>query len=94
MYAENLKKIRKELNLSVEKFAQKLNIPASTIWGYEGKKRVPSIELTIQLYRIFNININWFISGDGNMFNSPQANKEDIRTEILKILKEEGVIKE
>lgn len=38
MYAENLKKVRKSLNLSVDKFAQKLGIPASTIWGYEGKK--------------------------------------------------------
>ena len=94
MYAENLKKIRKELNLSVEKFAQKLNIPASTIWGYEGKKRVPSIELPIQLYKIFNININWFISGKGNMFNNTQPDKEDIRTEVLKILKEEGIIKQ
>lgn len=96
MYAENLKKIRKNLNLSVEKFAQKLDIPASTIWGYEGKKRVPSIELAIQLYKIFNVNINWLISGNGKMFNDDKndnSEKENIRKEVIKILKEEGIIK-
>ncbi len=92
MYAENLKKVRKSLNLSVDKFAQKLGIPASTIWGYEGKKRIPSIELSIQLYKIFNVNLNWLVSGTGSMFNEDSDKKEELRKEIREVLKEEGVI--
>ncbi len=96
MYAENLKKIRKNLNLSVDKFAQMLDIPSSTIWGYEGKKRVPSIELSIQLYKTFNVNLNWFVSGEGEMFNGASSlpvAKETLRKEVIEILKEEGVLK-
>lgn len=92
MYAENLKKLRKSLNLSVDKFAQQLGIPASTIWGYEGKKRIPSIELSVQLYKIFNVNLNWLISGAGEMFNINPNKKEELRKEIREVLKEEGII--
>jgi len=77
VYSENLKKLRKELGLSVEKLAEKIDIPASTIWGYEGGKRVPSVEFPIQLYRNLEIirdgikckvSITWLLTGDGEMF--------------------------
>lgn len=98
MYAENLKKLRKQLNISVEKLAKSIDIPASTLWGYESKKRTPSIDLPIRLYRIYNVNTNWFLTGEGEMFNSPSqpinSTNSDLRSEVLKILKEEGVIKQ
>lgn len=74
MYSDNLKKIRKTLKLSVDKFANIVDIPAPTLWGYEGKKRLPSIELPIQLYKKLNVNLNWFISGNGEMFNNQCEN--------------------
>ena len=81
MFAENLKKIRKELHLSVDKMSETLGIPASTLWGYEGNKRTPSIELPIQLYRKYNVNTNWFLTGEGEMFNS--TNFENVKTEVF-----------
>ena len=77
MYSSNLKKLREELGWSVNKLAKETDIPASTLWGYEGAKRVPSVEFPIQLYRKLNIirdgikcklNITWFLTGDGEMF--------------------------
>lgn len=93
MYAENLKKIRKELKLSVEKLSETTGIPASTLWGYEGKKRTPSIDLPIQLYRKFNINANWFLTGEGEMFNSPKFEdvKTDVYNEVNRILEKYGI---
>ncbi len=92
VYAENLKKIRKELNLSVDKLAEKIGIPASTLWGYEGKKRVPSIELSIQLYRVLNVNLNWFVSGIGDMFNT-NASDDEFTRKVDEVLKKRGLIK-
>ena len=96
MYAENLKKLRKQLNISVEKLAQSINIPASTIWGYESKKRTPSIDLPIRLYKVYNVNTNWFLTGEGEMFNSVSQQNDttqsEFRSKVLKILKEEGIL--
>ncbi len=102
MYAENLKKIRKELDLSVAKFSAKIGIPAPTLTCYERKERVPSINLCIQLHKKLNVNLNWFISGEGEMFNSSNTTaapinveqlKQDLLLEVRHLLQNEGVIK-
>ena len=100
MLAGNLKKIREELGLSMTKFSEKLEIPAMTLIHYENGERTPSAQLFIQLYKKLNVNINWFISGEGEMFNksSIQLNKKETESEqfiyntMLKILKRNGVI--
>ncbi len=68
MYTENLKSIRKELGLSVAKLADRLEMSASTLTGYERGERTPSINLFTQLCLKLGINLNWFISGKGTMF--------------------------
>ena len=69
-----LKKIRQELGLSVAKFADKLNMSASTLTGYERGERTPSWTLFTQLYKNVNTNINWFVSGEGLMFRNECEN--------------------
>jgi transcriptional regulator with XRE-family HTH domain len=95
MYAENLKKIRLELGLSVAKFAEKLEMSANTLTNYEQSRREPSYNLFVQLNKKLNVNLNWFVSGHGNMFNAPQFEqvKDNLAIEVRKILKEEGLIK-
>lgn len=95
MFAENLKKVRQKLGLSVAKFAEKLEMSASTLTGYERNERTPSWQLFTQLYKKANVNMNWFVSGEGEMFNTPKytAVKNELRQEVLQILKDEGIIK-
>ena len=86
---KNLKKIRQELGLSVAKFADKLNMSASTLTGYERGERTPSWTLFTQLYKNVNTNINWFVSGEGLMFRNECENthilvKMKSRLKILK----------
>lgn len=87
MFAENLKQIRKEKKLSVAKMAEMLEIPARTITSYERDERTPSIDFAEKLYKIFNVNSNWFVSGEGNMFNSPtlklKKTPDDIRFAVF-----------
>lgn len=98
MYAENLKNIRKSLRLSVAKFAELLEMSASTLTGYERSERTPSWQLFAQLYKKANVNLNWFVSGEGEMFLSSQSFaseyesvKNDILKEVRKMFKEKGL---
>lgn len=95
MLKDNLKKIRKELGLSVAKLSEKLEIPAMTLTNYERGDRTPSAQLFIQLNKKLNINLNWFCTGEGEMFNTP--NYEDVQDEFEKkveeILKKKGLVK-
>lgn len=94
MYAKNLKLLRKALNLSVEKLSKKLDIPASTLWGYEGEKKIPSIKLCIQLYRVLNVNLNWFVSGKGEMFNAStyEQVEDELTQKVEAILRKNGLM--
>ena len=77
MYAENLKKLRNELGLTVDKLSEKLGIPARTLGGWERKERTCSIELVTHLCTKLNVNGNWFVTGEGNMFECEHlANSE------------------
>ena len=95
MYAENLKKIRKLLGLSVNEFADKLNVSARTLGSYERNERGCSVDLVTQLCKTLNVNANWFVTGEGEMFNAAQSepSNDELAQKVRQILREEGVIK-
>ncbi len=100
MLGENLRKIREQLNLSIPKMAEKLDMSPNTLSAYERNLRMPSMELAIQLYAKLNINTNWFVSGAGEMFNKnsqPLCEFEEVKDKLLvevrKMLVEEGLLK-
>lgn len=88
-YSENLKKIREELNLSAQKMADKLGVSQGSIAQYESAKREPNFNFILQLNIVLNVNLNWFCTGEGNMFNSaPENVSSDIKDEIIKTVEE------
>lgn len=95
MYNKNLKELREKLGLSIAKLSKQLDMSASTLTSYERGERTPSVEFLTRLYKVLNVNANWFISGEGNMFNPPKF--EDVQDvlaiKVRAILKEEGLIK-
>lgn len=94
MYAENLKKLRRKMGLSVAKLADLLEMPARTITVYERNESAPSWKLFVQLNNKANVNLNWFVSGEGQMFNAPKYEEVEnsVESVVLEILKEKGVI--
>ena len=94
MYSENLKKLRKKMGLSVAKLADLLEMPARTITVYEREESAPSWKLFVQLNNKANVNLNWFVSGEGQMFNAPKfEDVEDVmEAKVMAILKKQGVI--
>ena len=65
---ERLKKLRKELDMTKQEFADKLGTARNNIAGYETGKRNPSNAVISLICREFNVNEKWLRTGEGDMF--------------------------
>lgn len=99
MYSDNLKRIRKELDISAQKMADKLGVSQGSIAQYESGKREPNYNFISRLNEIYNVNLNWFVSGKGNMFITDEhenkgATISEARIKELfnEMMKEKGLI--
>lgn len=61
MLGDKIKLLRKELNISQEKLAEKLNVSPSTIAMYETNKRQPNYEILLKLSDIFNCTLDYLM---------------------------------
>lgn len=93
-YSERLRKFRSKLGLSVAKLAAVTGIPARTISSYERGEYKPSFDFLSAMYELFEMNINWIISGVGQMKNPKKfEDVEDVmEAKVMAILKKQGVI--
>ena len=62
------KEIRKCLNITAKELAIATDIPVRTIGGYERNENPPNEKFLTKLIEKYNVNINWFLTGKGNMF--------------------------
>ena len=65
---DRIKKIRKELELTQQAFADKLHVTRNNIAGYEAGTRNPSDAVISLICREFNVNEHWLRDGTGEMF--------------------------
>ena len=79
---DRIKKIRKEANLTQEKFAEKLGLKRNTIATYETGKSEPMDNIIISMCREFNINEEWLRNGTGEMHNKIDEDFATICAEI------------
>ena len=56
--SENLKKIRKDNNLSQEQLAEKMEVTRQTISNWELNETAPDINQAKQLSKIFNVSLD------------------------------------
>ena len=73
---DRIKKIRKELDLTQQEFADRLNVGRNNIAGYETGKRSPSDAVISLICREFNINADWLRTGQGDMFMKQSRNEQ------------------
>lgn len=76
---DRIKKLRKELDLTQQAFADKIGMKQNTIAQYEMGRTTPSDAIIFSICREFNVNETWLRTGDGEMFEQ--------MTEQQKILK-------
>lgn len=78
---DRLKELRKALNLTQQKFADKLGVKQNTIAQYEMGRNDPSDAVIISICREFNVSENWLRNGEGEMF-IPMTLDEEIASFI------------
>ena len=74
---ERIQFILDHYNLTAGVFAEKIGIQKSSVSHLLSGRNKPSFQFLSKLVKAFpEINLNWFISGDGDIFNHPEQNIE------------------
>ena len=78
---DRLKELRRALNLTQQKFADKLGVKQNTVAQYEMGRNDPSDAVIISICREFNVSEAWLRNGEGEMF-IPMTLDEEIASFI------------
>lgn len=65
---ERIKKVRKELNLTQQEFANRIGSTQNVLANYETGRRNPSSSVINNICKTFNVNEDWLRNGEGDMF--------------------------
>lgn len=76
--ADNIKKIRKENNLSQEQLADKLNVSRQSVSKWESGLAYPEMDKVLQICQIFNLNIDDLMNQDIKEVNNRKAEKNNL----------------
>ena len=71
-----IKKLRKSLDLTQQKFADALGIKQTTVASYEIGRIVPSDSTIKLICREFDVNEDWLRTGEGEMFVLPSRDDQ------------------
>lgn len=78
--SERLKHIMEAKGFNLKTFAEQANIPYRTLQNYILSGREPNAEALMKLHSRLGINLNWLISGNGEMFD--ETKNENITDEL------------
>lgn len=92
-----IKEIRKSLNLTLEKFGEKIGVTKTAISRIEKGERGCTEQMTKAICREFNVDYIWLTTGDGEMFvdsdddfiekiDRIMASESDARKNMIKTL--------
>lgn len=86
---ERVKELRKQVNLTQQAFADRLNLKRNTVGSYEVNVVEPSDRTISDICREFNVNETWLRTGEGEMFNQI-TRSEKITSFLTEITEDEG----
>ena len=66
-FADQIKKIREERNLTQEQLSQKLNVSRQAISNWENRRNLPDIEMLITIASVFHVSLDQLILGGNDM---------------------------
>ena len=73
-----IKKIRQTLKISQTEYAELTHTSQSNISKYERNELKPTIDFLINLHERLNVNINWVLTGKGQIFLADNETGIDI----------------
>lgn len=77
-FSDNLKKIRKQHNLSQEQIAEKLGVSRQSVSKWESGGAYPEMDKMLQLCQLFNLNIDDLLNQDIKEVNNNKQAKNNI----------------
>ena len=93
-FKDNLKKIRKDNNLSQEELAEKLNVTRQSVSKWESGIAYPEMDKVIQICKMFNLNIDDLLNKDITEVKEVKESKnivnkyiEDFLNYVTKVVK-------
>lgn len=84
---ERLKKLRKELDMTQQEFADSIGIKRSTMATYESGRNEPIDAVISLICKQHNVNEDWLRSGEGEMFEQ-LTEQEKIMKYIAMLLRD------
>ena len=81
---KRIKNIRTLLNKSQEELAKELKVTKQAISNIENSKSAPSIGLLSKLLIDYDININYILSGMGDIFVTKEKTYQNLRQSLIK----------
>lgn len=63
-----LREVMEYKSLNIKAFAELLNVPYRTLQNYLLNERDPSTEVLIKISDVLNVDLNWLMLGEGDMF--------------------------
>ena len=82
---QRFKEIRKSLNMTQTEFGAKIGKSLRAIQNYESGIRNINNDALLPLKNMFNVNIDWLITGNGNMFIDNKQNQNIAKVQIKNI---------
>lgn len=80
--SERIRLIRKELNLTLEKFGEKLGVGKTAISKLEKGERSLTDQMARAICREYNVSYDYLINGEGKMFDDlPQTVLDELCTQ-------------
>lgn len=76
--SENLKKIRKDNNLSQEQLAEKLGVSRQSVSKWESNQAYPEMDKMLQICQLFNLNIDELLNQDYKEVNNTKQAKNNV----------------
>lgn len=74
--SNRLREVMEYKGLNIKAFAELLDIPYRTLQNYLLNERDPSAEVLIKVGDVLNIDLNWLMRGEGEMFRSSTNESE------------------
>lgn len=73
---ERVKEIRKSLNLTLEKFGEKLGVKKGALSAIENGRNALTDQLAKSISREYNVNYDYLMHGEGEMFTQMTPDEE------------------
>ena len=101
MLGNNLKILLKQEIKTVSQFSTIVGISTDSIYNYQSGKRKPDADILLQIKNKYRevtgkiINLDWLITGEGEMFISEKSKDEEfdkkVEQKVTEILKKHGL---